>query len=145
MAVQADLERLSASKAAWARATLDERIAVLQEIRGRILDQVQPGQRTRERGTCGPVSGGPVPAMKVGDPACPCRRLLSTQVDIMSLTPSWSPAAVPLSGSPTPALLLLLCIAAAAVGPHHSRRALHLTRWGSGWRRAIHRWGVPEL
>ncbi|KAL4457777.1 hypothetical protein ABPG75_012642 [Micractinium tetrahymenae] len=41
-AVQADLERLSASKGAWARASLDERIAILKEIRGRILDQLLP-------------------------------------------------------------------------------------------------------
>ncbi|KAL4443037.1 hypothetical protein ABPG77_008528 [Micractinium sp. CCAP 211/92] len=52
MAVQADLERLSASKAAWARATLDERIAVLQEIRGRILDQLLPWARTTAAVRC---------------------------------------------------------------------------------------------
>lgn len=39
-ALDAAMERLTASKGAWAAASLGERIAVLKEIRSRLLDQV---------------------------------------------------------------------------------------------------------
>lgn len=45
-AVDAALERLSARKSAWAAAPLDERIALLKEIRSRLLDQLTPWCRT---------------------------------------------------------------------------------------------------
>lgn len=35
------MERLAASKAAWAAASLDERIRVLKDVRARLLDQVR--------------------------------------------------------------------------------------------------------
>lgn len=40
--VDAALQRLSARKAAWASASLDERLTVLKEIRGRLLDNAIP-------------------------------------------------------------------------------------------------------
>ena len=40
------MERLAANKGAWAAASVGERIAVLKEIRGRLLDEASgPGSR----------------------------------------------------------------------------------------------------
>jgi acyl-CoA reductase-like NAD-dependent aldehyde dehydrogenase len=39
--IDAALQKLSANKAAWAAAPLSERIAVLKEVRGRLLDKVR--------------------------------------------------------------------------------------------------------
>lgn len=44
-AVDAALQQLSGNKAAWASASLTERITVLKEIRARLLDQVVPWSR----------------------------------------------------------------------------------------------------
>ncbi|PSC71464.1 NAD-dependent aldehyde dehydrogenase [Micractinium conductrix] len=43
--LDAAMEKLSANKAAWAAASLDDRIAVLKEIRGRLIDQLIPWSR----------------------------------------------------------------------------------------------------
>ena len=40
--MDAALQRLSARKAAWASASVDERLTVLKEIRGRLLDNAVP-------------------------------------------------------------------------------------------------------
>lgn len=73
-AVQVDLKRLSASKVAWAQASLDERIAVLKEIRGRILDQVhaRAGLEHDAQSTAGVPAGGRVCG---GCRLCLCRPL----------------------------------------------------------------------
>ena len=110
--VDAKLERLSASKAAWAAASLDERIQLLKDVRARLLDQVRwllVGARTR------------APAQRLHS-ACTAAR--------QPRAPRLSPPALP---------PLLLCPAAGALVARHHGRALHHAAAPAGRRHDCHR------